>query len=492
MAIYHLAVKIVSRGQGHSATAAAAYRARGEIVDERTGKRHDYSNAYDCGADLLFEGIYRPRGAPAWTGDRAALWNHVEMFEKRKDAQLAREFEIALPHELTDEQNRWLVQDFVRENFTRRGYVADVAIHSAHEYGDARNAHAHVLTTLRRIEGEEFAATKDRDLNSREQIAQWRESWERHANHHLARHGHDARIDRRTLEEQGIDRAPQRHLGKAAAALERDGIPTEAGDHNREAARHGVAQTGIAADMRALYELAETPSQFTGALWETGLVLAQVTAADLAERARREADNESAPPLPARVQEGDFVAVSRSGYAYLLNRRATGEDCAEAADFFNEFEGVALSVGQARAVAREMLPAYFEARETEHSAPSRWQDGPTDDRSGRDADAAASFLLGSVTSGGERAVMALGGILEYFCGMSTPERPQREAQRASERPASAEPSAEARRELKRIGAAEVRAGDPHHKELLDRTQADADLLEEIRRQMEEAKRRRGR
>jgi MobA/MobL family len=127
MAIYHLAAQEFSRGRGDSVVHAAAYRARADLTDERTGLRHDYSRK---AGELLFEGIYAPKDAPEWAHDRAQLWNHVEAFEKHRRAILAREFVIALPHELTLEQSRRAVQDWVRDNFTRKGLIADVTIHA--------------------------------------------------------------------------------------------------------------------------------------------------------------------------------------------------------------------------------------------------------------------------------------------------------------------------------------------------------------------------
>jgi ATP-dependent exoDNAse (exonuclease V) alpha subunit len=227
MAIFSLNASVISRGKGHSTTAAAAYRARCAIMDERTGQLNDYSRKH---GDLAFEGLYAPKDAPAWSIDREQLWNAVERMEKRKDARLARDFKIALPHELTPEQNRWLVQDFVRENFTRKGYVADVAIHAPHEQGDDRNIHAHILVTDRQLTPDGFTATKDRAIQSKDYLQGLRESWEHLANRHLERHGHEARIDHRTLEAQGIEREPGLHMGKDATAAERHGRTTERGE----------------------------------------------------------------------------------------------------------------------------------------------------------------------------------------------------------------------------------------------------------------------
>ena len=238
MAIFHLAAKVVSRKSGQSVVAKAAYNAREELTEERTGEVKDYTRAQG----LLFSGIYTPANAPAWAHDRAQLWNKADQAENRKDSTLAREYELALPHELNSEQQRFLVQDFVKESFTRKGYAADVAIHAPDRQGDKRNYHAHILVTDRRLEINGFAADKkERKLKSPERKAELealRERWERTANRHLERHGHEARIDRRSLEAQGIDREPTQHLGPYATQLEREGEQSERGDINREIAGH--------------------------------------------------------------------------------------------------------------------------------------------------------------------------------------------------------------------------------------------------------------
>lgn len=223
MAIYHFSAKVVSRKAGQSAVAKAAYNARDKLTDERTGDLKDYSRK----GGLLFSGIYAPKDAPDWARDRGQLWNHAEEAEKRKDATLAREYQIALPHELTDEQRRYLVQDFVKENFTRKGYAADVNIHAPDREGDNRNYHAHILVTDRRLESEGFAADKkerkQKSPDRKADLEALRESWERLGNRHLERHGHAPSLDHRTLAAQGIEREPTQHLGPNVTAMQRRG-----------------------------------------------------------------------------------------------------------------------------------------------------------------------------------------------------------------------------------------------------------------------------
>ncbi|EKO39511.1 MAG: MobA/MobL family protein [Solidesulfovibrio magneticus str. Maddingley MBC34] len=229
MAIFHFSAKVVSRGKGQSSVAKAAYNARTQLTNERTGEEHDYTRA----EGLVFSGIFAPKNAPEWAQDRERLWSEVEQAEKRKDAQLAREIEIALPYELTDEQRRQLITDFTRENFVRKGMIADVAIHAPDREGDDRNHHAHILLTMREI-GPEGFGKKKREWNSKAQLQEWREKWEKTANRYLERHGHEARIDHRSLEDQGIEREATEHLGPTASQLEREGEQTERGDINRE------------------------------------------------------------------------------------------------------------------------------------------------------------------------------------------------------------------------------------------------------------------
>lgn len=220
MAIYHLSAKPISRTQGRSATGAAAYRTGVEITDERTGQVFDYTRK----RGIDHAEILAPANAPKWTHDRAKLWNAVEAIEKRKDAQLCREVELALPCELTPDQMQDLVRDFARAEFVKRGMVADVAIHHA----KGHNPHAHILLTMRDIEPDGFGQ-KNRDWNRKELLEGWRESWERHANVALERAGHEARINHRTLEAQGIERVPQIHIGPRVVEMEARGVQTERG-----------------------------------------------------------------------------------------------------------------------------------------------------------------------------------------------------------------------------------------------------------------------
>jgi hypothetical protein len=297
MAIYHLKATAISRGAGKSVTAKAAYNARAFLANERTGDVHDFRRK----KGLQFSGIYAPANAPEWAKDRAQLWNAVEKIEKRKDSTLAREYEVSLPHELTDEQRRYLVQDFVKENFTRKGYVADVNIHEPDAKGDHRNHHAHILVTDRRLEKEGFAADKKERQGMGNNIAELerlRANWARHVNHHLERWGIEARVDHRTLVEQGIDREPTQHRGPHVDAMERKGIVTERGEEARaitarnderaalkgeiidlEAARQGRGSGDIATEHKT--DRADTGGVNPGKGAEKGVILVLGGAAEL-------------------------------------------------------------------------------------------------------------------------------------------------------------------------------------------------------------------
>lgn len=258
MAIYHFSAKMISRSTGRSAVAAAAYRTAERIEDHRQGLEHDYSNR----SGVLHTEILAPDGTPEALRDRATLWNAVEQVERRKDAQLAREVTVALPHELTDAQRTSLVRSFVQSAFVDRGMIADVALHAPGREGDERNHHAHIMLTTRSIGADGFEG-KDRSWNSKELLEEWRESWADHANAYLREIEVGREIDHRSLEAQReekldlkeqalergdtktaheleidaveLDRDPLPDIGWKAWGMERRGIQTTAGDLWREA-----------------------------------------------------------------------------------------------------------------------------------------------------------------------------------------------------------------------------------------------------------------
>jgi hypothetical protein len=223
VAIYRCEFKIISRGSGHRACAAAAYRAGEKIMDERYGAAHDYTRKTGVAASF----ILAPENAPDWMSNRAELWNAVEAVERRKDAQLCREVLLSLPHELTDDQREALVRQFVRDQFVCKGMVADVNIHTHSPSGDERNDHAHILLTTRTLTASSFGP-KERSWNSRDFVHDTREAWADAQNRTFEVLGLACRVDHRSLADQGIDREPEPKLGQHATEAIRNGEPEKA------------------------------------------------------------------------------------------------------------------------------------------------------------------------------------------------------------------------------------------------------------------------
>jgi hypothetical protein len=242
LAIAFLRSRIISRAIGQSAVACAAYRAGVKLHDQRAGKSHDYRAKEGVKA----EGIFLPAGAPEWMRDREKLWNAVEQRENRSnrpgDAQLARELIWALPHELTDEQRRFLVQN-VAKNLARQGMVVDYAIHEPNKGGDQRNHHAHLLLTMRTVDlkdADGFGG-KERAWNKKEFLSSTQAMIAEETNKMLKRAGVSRSID--FTAKPGHE--PQVHLGAAATALERKGVQTRAGNKNRAIAAKIAPLSGL-------------------------------------------------------------------------------------------------------------------------------------------------------------------------------------------------------------------------------------------------------
>lgn len=236
MAIYHLSVKPVARSKGRSATASAAYRAADKIKDERTREIHDYTKK----TGVEYTEIITPTGEQI---GRAALWNLAEQAEKRKDGTPAREYEIALPDELTPEQRKDLTLEFAQYLVKEQGCAVDIAIHKPGRSGDKRNHHAHLLCTTRRFENGGLwqkcnveLSGRDRAkrglLTSKAELEQIRKKWAELSNRALQKAGHGERISHQSLKEQGFERESTIHVGVSAMAMERRGIQTERGGRN--------------------------------------------------------------------------------------------------------------------------------------------------------------------------------------------------------------------------------------------------------------------
>jgi len=225
----HFDVQVISRNQGQSVVAAAAYRSGEVLYDEKAGKTFDYSRK----EDVIHAEIIAPADVPAWATNRSQLWNQVEKFEKRKDARLARSIIAGLPRELSQEQNMALLRGFIQASFIKEGLIADFAIHESDAGDGLKNPHAHILLTDRVISRDGFGQKK-RALNSKDALLGWRNLWEVHTNQQLELAGYEARVSLKTYKEQGVNKHPQLHLGEEVGNLEKRGVETKKGDYNRK------------------------------------------------------------------------------------------------------------------------------------------------------------------------------------------------------------------------------------------------------------------
>lgn len=251
MAIMFVRAQVISRGAGRSIVSAAAYRHRARMMDEQAGTSFSYRGGE---AELKHEELALPDQIPAWlrtaidgktvAAASEALWNAVDAFETRADAQLARELIIGLPEELTRAENIALVREFVRDNLTSKGMIADWVYHDKDS-----NPHIHLMTALRPLTEEGFGAKKvpvlgadgeplrvvtpDRPkgkivyklwAGDKETMKSWKIEWAETANRHLALAGHDIYLDGRSYAEQGFDGIAQKHLGPERAALARKDV----------------------------------------------------------------------------------------------------------------------------------------------------------------------------------------------------------------------------------------------------------------------------
>jgi ATP-dependent exoDNAse (exonuclease V) alpha subunit len=247
MAIYHFSAKVISRANGSSAVAAAAYRSASRLHDERLDRPHDFTNK----TGVVHSEVMLPEGAPQRWLDRETLWNAVEAVEKRKDAQLVREIEFSIPREMSQAQGVELARDFVQQEFVDLGMVADLNVHWDVGPDGLAKPHAHVMLSMREA-GPDGFGKKVREWNSTKLLTDWREAWAEHVNTRLAELDIDERIDHRTLEAQGIDLEPQHKIGPAGARREDRGEDAERVlDHREIARRNGekiIAEPGVALD----------------------------------------------------------------------------------------------------------------------------------------------------------------------------------------------------------------------------------------------------
>ena len=271
MAIYHLCIKIISRGKGKSAVEASAYRSGEKIKNEYDGIVHDFTRK----GGIAYTEILLPQNAPQEFVNRSVLWNSVEKIEKSKNSQLAREIEIVLPKELDREKQIALVREYVKENFVKVGMCADIALHDKND----RNPHAHILLTMRPLNEDKTWGEKSKkeyildengekiklkngnyktkkidtvDWNEQDKAEEWRKSWADITNKYLKENSIQEKVDHRSYQRQGIEQIPTIHLGVSATQMERKGIATDRGNINREIKHQNMILREISRRIKAL------------------------------------------------------------------------------------------------------------------------------------------------------------------------------------------------------------------------------------------------
>ena len=353
MAIYRYSMGgRVSRGGGEtSSLRSAAYLARdcfedrrlGHIFDFRTGSpieeasdhiaRQGHHAELESQQQVLYSDLAAPAQSPDWCHGAANIerfWNAAEAAERRKDAVLAERIIIALPQELTLQQNIWLVKEHARE-FTREGRVVQVAIHSPEPGHDDRNLHAHLLVSSRGVDEHGMKTSKavemqDRFMNRAAYTTSLRESWANLANRYLEKFGHEARIDHRSYQTQGLDREPTVHLGPGDAERERQGIRTLAGDHNREVQARNAERERQALDRAAAER--HDPSREAGIVQSAQPAPTVATVHDRRRQDREQETHEATSTKAFEHAPGSFPAgIDAAAANWAL--RATVEDLAK-------------------------------------------------------------------------------------------------------------------------------------------------------------------
>ena len=284
---FHFSISMISRGKSKSAVASAAYISCEKLTNEWDGVTHDYHNK----KGLLHSQIYLPENIQKEFQDRSFLWNSVELNEKASNAQLARNFIIALPKELSFEENKNLITDFIQKNFVSKGMIADLAIHQGNDEGNG-NIHAHIMTTVRPLNQDGTWGAKSKkeylldeqgnkilgkngkpktrkieltDWNNKGNAEKWRESFAALCNQYLEKNNFEKRVDHRSFERQGKEEIPTIHMGASASALERKGIETDKGNINREIKKHNSLVKAI---REKIAELTSWINDFSKALFE--------------------------------------------------------------------------------------------------------------------------------------------------------------------------------------------------------------------------------
>lgn len=281
MAIYHCSIKIIGRSDGKSTVASSAYRSGEKLTDDRTGLIHDFTKK----RGVVFTEVSLPAHAPPEYADRNVLWNAVEKAEKKSNAQLAREIEVALPKELSRECQIEIVRRYVQENFVSVGMCADWALH---DKGDG-NPHAHIMLTMRGIKPDGSWAQKEKkiyaldeegnriplidpatgeqklgkrneklwkritvepnDWNDQNKAEIWRKPWADICNEYLSL---EQQIDHRSYKRQELDLEPTIHEGYHARKMEKAGFVSNRCEYNRIVRKLNELKAGWLLTMQAL------------------------------------------------------------------------------------------------------------------------------------------------------------------------------------------------------------------------------------------------
>lgn len=237
MAFFHLQITAIGRSAGRRATAAAAYRSGERLRDERSGKVYNYARR-----DVLHSEIFLPAhlggAADAWAASREKLWNAAEHAEKQSNSRVAREYQVALPHELTAAQRLTLARTFAREIAERYRVAVDLAVHAPRAGGDPRNFHAHLLATTREVKPAGLGAKTGLDrfhphgwrsalAEGRQEFLILRERWATRVNEALREANLTIGVEHRSLASRGIDRVPRPSFPIAALKMEQRGVRSE-------------------------------------------------------------------------------------------------------------------------------------------------------------------------------------------------------------------------------------------------------------------------
>lgn len=260
MALFRLEAKVFSREKrGRSVIAAAAYRAGTKLKDELRDKTFDYARRVK---GVIQSAILAPDNAPAWAHDSGQLWNMVEVSEKRVDAQLAREFILAVPPELSADAQFQTAVDWARKELVTSGMIAEISLHHPKS---GTNPHVHILCTMRKLDGEKFSAKKPREWNDVGLLRHQRESWAAAVNEALEKAGRSERVDHRSLKAQGIDREPEPKIGVKATAMKRKGIVDD--PERFEVVRHVKLMNELRPMMKAIKGRGEIGQSGNGSTW---------------------------------------------------------------------------------------------------------------------------------------------------------------------------------------------------------------------------------